>query len=218
MNHPGVERGLRAKKRPDGFGGNIPAAREGDVWMKRAQVGLEPRVDGGFLHTFVQLKKMRMAGADPNPKNVRAPFAGKGAEARNGKEERFPRDDFQILLERLFHIARNVAEKTEGQMHLLRREPSDPAQVRIQLRETLGDGVRKGDADKEPFRAHSWPFNSQPERDALPSGPPGCGSTVLIIFIMFPLMFGNSALPRIVARAINGIARDGKPRRHAERI
>ena len=219
MNHSGIERGVRAEKRSDGFGGNVTATGEGDVWMKRPQLGLEPRVERGFLHAFVQLKKMRMPGADPNPKNVRAPFTGKSAEAGNGKEERFPRDGFQILLERLFHIARNVAEKAECQMHLLPREPADTTQMRIQFREMLGNGVRKLEADEEPFRAHSWPANSKPERDASPSRPVGGGSsTALITFIMLPVMFGKSALPRIAARAAMGIASDGAPRRQAEII
>ncbi len=60
----------------------------------------------------------------------------------------------EIFLERLFDIVRNVAEKTEGQMHLLRREPADAAQVRIHFRETLRNGVRKLEADEEPFRVH----------------------------------------------------------------
>ena len=187
--------------------------------MKRSQLGLESRPDRGFLHAFVQLEKMRMPGADADPKNVRAPFAGKRAETRNGKEERFPRDGFEILLERLFDIARNVAEKAKSQMHLRRREPSDASQVRIQLRETLRNGMRRLEADEEPFRAHWRVASSPPERDKSPSGPTGGGSsTELITFIMFPAMFGNSALPRIVARAASGIVSKGRPRRHAEMI
>ena len=146
---------MRSEKRPHGFRGNIPAACKGDVRMKRSQLGLESRVERGFLHAFVQLEKMRMPGPDADPDNVRPAFAGKRAETGNGKEERLPRNGVEIFLERLFDLLRNVAEKTEGQMHLLRREPADAAQMRIQLRETFGDGARKLEADEEPFGVHS---------------------------------------------------------------
>lgn len=186
--------------------------------MERSQIGLESRSECGFLHALMQLEKMWMTGADPDPKNVRQAFAGKLSEARNRKKECLPRESAEVSFERLFGMVPNVTEKTESQMHLLGRKPSHTAHFRIQAREEFCNGLRKLDADEEPFRAHSWRRNSQPERDASPSGSPGGGSTVLITFIMLPAMFGNSALPRIVARAISGIVSDGKPRRHAEMI
>jgi len=210
---------MHAEKRSDGFGGNIPAAREGDVRMKRPQLGLESRVDRGFLDAFVQLEKMRMAGPDADPKNGRASFAGKRPEPGDRKKKGFPRDGFQIFFETLFDIAQNVAEKTERQMHLLWREPTNTAQMRIQFREMLCNGGRKLEADEEPFRVHSWLVNSKPERDTSPSGPAGRGSNiVLITFIVLPAIFGKIALPRIAARAAKGIANDGAPRRQAEII
>jgi len=51
--------------------------------MKRSQIGFESRPDRGFLHAFMQLEKMRMTGADADPKNVRRAFAGKLSEAKN---------------------------------------------------------------------------------------------------------------------------------------
>ncbi len=71
----------------------------------------------------------------------------------------------QVLLERLFNIARDVAEKTEGQMHLLGHKPAHAAHFRIQIRQDLGNGLRKLDADEKPFRAHGQPANSKPVRD-----------------------------------------------------
>ena len=154
MNHPGVERGVRAKKRPHRFGGNIPAAREGDMRMKRPQLGLESRLYRGFLYSLVQLEKMGMPGPDPDPKNVRASLGGKRPETGKGQEERFPRDGLQIPLERLLDFSRDVAEKAESQMHLLWREPPNAAQLRVQFRETFCYRVRRLDADEEPFRGH----------------------------------------------------------------
>lgn len=104
-------------------------------------------------------------------------------------------------------------------MHLLGCEPSHAPQVRIQLREPLCDRMRELNADEEPFRPHCSRLSSQPDRAESPSGPVGGGSsTVSIIFIVLPAMFGKSAFPRIVARAKSGIVSDGKPRREAEMI
>ncbi|MEY2557488.1 MAG: hypothetical protein QOE34_913 [Verrucomicrobiota bacterium] len=155
MNHYGIEGSVRTEKRPHRFRRNIPATRESNVWMKRAQIGLESRSDRGFLHPLVELKKMRMAVADSNPKNVRTSFAGKCPKAANGKEESFPLDRVEIFLEGFFSLVRNVAEKTKSEMHLFRREPADAAHVRIQLRQASRNRFRKLDANEEPFRAHS---------------------------------------------------------------
>ena len=119
--------------------------------MERPQIGLEPRGEDGFLDALVELEQMRMAGADADPKNVRPTFAGKLSEAGNRKKECFPRDCAEIFSSFL-NIARNVPEKTESEMHLVRLEPAHAAQLRIQVREgVLGNGRRKSDADKQPF-------------------------------------------------------------------
>jgi hypothetical protein len=39
-------------------------------------------------------------------------------------------------------------------MHLLGREPANATHVWVQFRETLSDGVRKFDANEEPFGTH----------------------------------------------------------------
>ena len=48
--------------------------------MERAQIRFETRAERGFLHTFVQLKKMRVSVAYAKPENIRPAFAGKCAE------------------------------------------------------------------------------------------------------------------------------------------
>lgn len=133
--------------------------------MERPQIGLEACSDGGFLDAFVQLEKMGMPAAHPDPKDVWPALPGKNSDANKGKEERFPLDARQVFLERLFNIGRDVAEKTEGQMHLLGRTPAHAAHFRIQICQDLGNGLRKLDADEKPFRAHRRAANAKPVRD-----------------------------------------------------
>ena len=154
MNHAGIETGVGPQKWPQRFRRNITATRERYVRMERAQIGLEAGGECGFLHALVQLKKMRMPPAHAEPENIRPAFAGKCAEADKRKEKRLPGDGGKICAKLFLRLGGNVPEKTEREMHLLRREPAHTAQVRIEFREKLRDRVRKLDADEEPFRAH----------------------------------------------------------------
>lgn len=143
--------------------------------MKRPEIGLEARSDGSFLDALVQLEKMRMPAADPNPNDIRPALPGKNPDANEGKEESFPLDGRQVFLERLFDIARDVAEKTEGQMHLLGRKPAHATHFGIEIRQESGNGLWRLDADEKPLRAHRRLAHSVPARDESAS-PPG-GST-----------------------------------------
>src|SRR5205823_9508521 len=117
------------------------ATREGDMRMKRAQIGLEAGSERGFLDAFVQLEKVRMPVAHAEPKNIRPAFAGKCAKTDKRKEERLPRNGAKICPELFLGLGGNVPKKAECEMHLLGCEPAHAAQMRIQFREQLCDRV-----------------------------------------------------------------------------
>ena len=154
MNHSGIEAGMRSQKWPQRFRRNITATRQGDMRMKRAQIGLEAGSERSFLNAFVQLKKVRMPVAHAEPKNIRPAFAGKCAKTDKRKEERLPRNGREIWTELFLPLGGNVPEKAQRKMHLLWREPAHTAQVRIQFRKKSCDRARKLDADEEPLRSH----------------------------------------------------------------
>lgn len=119
-----------------------------------------------------------MPASNSDPNDVRPTLPGKNSDANKGKEERFPLDGLQVFLQRLFNIARDVAEKTEGQMHLLGRKAAHAAHFRIQIHEQLGNGWRKLDADEKPFRAHRRLANS------LSASPPGARTKERLIGVI----------------------------------
>jgi hypothetical protein len=186
--------------------------------MEGSQIGLEPRSEGCFLDALVQLEKMRMTGADTDPKNVWRALGRKLSQACNRKEECLPGECTEISIECLTGLVRNVAEKTESEVHLRGLEPADAAHFWIQVCEKFRNDWQKLDTDEKAFGTHSRRLSSEPERETSPSGLPGGGKTVLTSFIIFPAMLGKSAFPRIVRRAVSGIVSEGAPRRQAKMI
>ena len=86
--------------------------------MPRAKIRLEASGQGGVSHAFVQLKKMRMPPADPDPDDLRPAFRVESSDTRrSGRKKavkRMRRTDAQFLLRSGIHIA----EKSEGEMNL----------------------------------------------------------------------------------------------------
>src|SRR5205823_3123194 len=120
---------MRSQKWPQRFRRNITATREGDMRMKRAQIGLEAGGERSFLDAFVQLKKMRMPLAHAEPKNIRPAFVGECAKTDKRKEERLPRNGAKICPELFLRLSGNIPKKAECKMHLLGREPAHAAQM-----------------------------------------------------------------------------------------
>lgn len=91
--------------------GNIAAAGESDVWMKRALLGFKTRLERGFLHALVNLEEMRMTGADSDPDDFRRTFRGKFSETENRKEKCFELDRAEFFAQPKINIFRHAFEK-----------------------------------------------------------------------------------------------------------
>jgi len=135
---------------------NVAAAAEGDVRMKRAQVGFEADGEKSFLDAFVELEQMRMAAAHTDPDYFRPAFGWKSSEADEREKERFPRNGSESFRKCFLSFSRDVSKEREGEMHLARFQPANAAQMRVEFRETFCYRFGKFDADKKPFRAHAF--------------------------------------------------------------
>jgi len=85
-DHSGVEFAICLQKLPKRLRRNIPASRNGNVRMPRAQIRLQPGSERRFLHAFVDLKQMRVRLANADQMIFGAPFARKCSNASNGLE------------------------------------------------------------------------------------------------------------------------------------
>src|SRR5438034_8974979 len=130
-DHSGVELGIRVQKVPERLCRNIPASRNGNVRMPRAQIRLQPGNERGFLHAFVDLKQMRVCVADPNPDNFRSAFCRKCSDIANRQEECAKLDRAELFAQRGIDIDWNIIEETERQVHLSRVSPAHAANMRI---------------------------------------------------------------------------------------
>ena len=87
VNHAGVEIRVRFQERPDRMRRNIAAPRECDVRVERTEIRLEPNGEKRFLNALVELKQMRMAGADADPDDLRPALGRERSNTGHRKKE-----------------------------------------------------------------------------------------------------------------------------------
>src|SRR5262249_39703383 len=80
-NHPGIEIAIRLQEFAKRLRGHIAATRDGDVRMPRTKLRLNTDGQCGFLHTLVNLEKMRVPFADADPDNFGRAFRGERTDA-----------------------------------------------------------------------------------------------------------------------------------------
>ena len=97
----------------------------------KAKIRLEASCERGFLHALVDLEQMGMSFAHADPDNFRRAFRGKGSDACDGEKERAKLNGAEFFAQRNIGIVRNITEKTERQMNLLRVGPAHAANVRV---------------------------------------------------------------------------------------
>lgn len=95
----------------------------------RFQSDLERR----FLNAFVQLKKMRMALTDANPNNFHVAFGWKSSDSFDWQKKGPELNRVEFFAQGKIDILRNVREKTEGQMDLITRRPTNSVNARIEI-------------------------------------------------------------------------------------
>jgi hypothetical protein len=134
VDHPSIELGIRLQELPKRLRRNIPATRNGYMWMPGAKLRFETDDERGLLHSFVNLKQVRVRPADANPDNFRPAFCGKRPNANNWQKERAKFDCAEFLAQLEIGFVRDFSKETERKMHLRRIRPVHAANVRIMTR------------------------------------------------------------------------------------
>jgi hypothetical protein len=117
--------------------------------MPGAKVRFQTGGESGVLHALVQLKETRMRCADADPDYFWPAFGRKGSDAADREKKRRDLNLGERLAQLPFSLASNFAEKTESQMHLLGSEPAHAAQIRIERRQRISNGIRQINADEK---------------------------------------------------------------------
>ena len=130
-DHSGIELSIRLQKLSKRLHRNIPATRNGYVWMPGAKLRLETDSERGLLHALVNLKQVRVRLTDANPNNFRRTFCRKRSDANNGQKESAKLDQAEFFSKGKIGFIRDFTEETERQMHLRRIGPVHATDMRI---------------------------------------------------------------------------------------
>lgn len=93
---------------------NVAASGESDVGMERAQIWFEANGEDRFLDPFMELKEMRMTGADTDPDNFWSAFAGESSKPDERQEEGFPGNGAKFFAKFFPGLSRNASEEAES--------------------------------------------------------------------------------------------------------
>lgn len=110
------------QERTEARRGNIATARNGEVRAPGAQIGAEPGAKCGFLHALMQEEQLGMSGAHADPKDAHVPVRGKCPETDDRQEKLLETNGAKFFAQDVGRRGGNMAEETEGEMDLFRRQ------------------------------------------------------------------------------------------------
>lgn len=122
--------------------------------MPRPEIGFQMSGEGRFLNPFVNLEQMWMTCTDADADNPGRTFGRKRSHPLNRKDEGSETDRAERFLQMRLDFARDIAEKTESEMHLPGVPPAHAGKLRIELPQELPDRVRQIDRYKQPLGRH----------------------------------------------------------------
>ena len=107
--------------------------------MPRPQIRLETHREGCFLNALVNLKQMRMSGADAHPNNFYQPFGRKRSHSFNRKEECAKFNRFEFFMQDQFDLWSYIREETKRQVELIRFRPAHARNAGIKITEKFSN-------------------------------------------------------------------------------
>src|SRR5207249_8915645 len=108
-----VQIDIRFKKLLDGLRRDIATTRQGNMWMPWTQVRFEPGCECSFLHSFMNLKEMRMTFPYAEPNNLGRSFWRKCSNTDKGQKECAEFDRAQPFTQHQFDAFGHVAKKAD---------------------------------------------------------------------------------------------------------
>ena len=105
-------------------------------WM---QIRFETNGEGRIGHALVQLKKVRMPATDADPDNFGWTFRRERPNASERQKKSAEMNRAEFLAKFCIGIFRYVAKETECEMHLVGGDPSDTANLWIEIDKNPSD-------------------------------------------------------------------------------
>jgi hypothetical protein len=152
--------------------GNSPGASNCHMGMKVPEIRFETDAQDRVLNVLMKRKKMRMAFTDANPDHRWPAARIKDTDAAEGQKERCNPHFTQSLTQTVLHSCFHVAKKTQRQMKLFLRKPSQTGKMRVEIKQRRLESRRKFEADEKPFRRRHW---DRRQESGVRSREPGAG-------------------------------------------
>ena len=149
-----IELGPCAEEMLQRLAGNILATRQRDVRMPWSQVWFEACRKSRIAYSLVQLKEMGMSAPDPKPDDVRARFPRKCPDLAQREKKGRTANRSEVIAQFFLGVGPDVAEESESEMNLLRRNPTDSTHVRIQPNETPSNRRGQLQTNEKSLRWH----------------------------------------------------------------
>ena len=149
-----IELGPCAEEMLQRLAGNILATRQRDVRMPWSQVWFEACRKSRIAYSLVQLKEMGMSAPDPKPDDVRARLPRKCPDLAQWEKKGRPANRSEMIAQFFLRVGPDVAEESESEMNLLRRNPTDSTHVRIQPNETPSNRRGQLQTNEKALRWH----------------------------------------------------------------
>jgi hypothetical protein len=152
LGEPELRLRMAAQKWLKCLPGNSFGAPNCHMGMKGPEIRFETDAQDRILNAPMKCKKMRMALTDAHPDN-RWPVARiKDTDAAEGQKKRWNPHFAQSLTQTVLCGRFHCAEKTQRQMQLFFRKPSQTGKMRVEIKQRRLESRRKFEADEKPFR------------------------------------------------------------------
>src|ERR1700722_18661676 len=151
LDEPELRLRMAAQKWLKCLPGNSFGTPNCHMGMKGPEIRFETHAQDRILNVLMQRKKMRMTFTDAHPDHRWSATRVKDTHAAEGQKERRNPDFAQSLKQPVLLGGFHFAEKTQRQMKLFFRKPSQTGKARVEIKQRRLESRRKFEADKKPF-------------------------------------------------------------------
>ena len=139
VDHSRIKIDIRLQKFSHRLRRDIATTRERDVRMEWTQIRFETNGEGCIGQALVQLKNVRMPVTDADPDNFGWTFRWERPDASERQKKSAEMNCAEFLAKFCIDVFRYVAKETECEMHLFGGDPSDTANLWIQIDKNPSD-------------------------------------------------------------------------------
>ena len=131
--------------------GILRAAGDRDVRLKPAHVEIDPRANQRIVEALPELKQPRVPGTSPHPDDAWRALRRERSHRFDRQKKGLDPNGRDAPAHSGDPFGRDIAEKSNGHVKLLRAHPGNPVKRLREGRHRFAHGIRKGEGKKKPL-------------------------------------------------------------------